>query len=142
MLGFGESQVSIYLNDHLAGANAGVELARRVAPGELAHEIEEDREVLHDVMQRLSVDRDQVRIALGWGSEKMLRLKPGGRFEELEALSLGVEGKLALWTALQRALGDDARLRGIEFDALISRARSQRRRIERQRLDAVDEALA
>lgn len=142
MLGFGENQVSIYLNDHLSGANAGVELARRVAPGELAQEIEEDREVLHEVMQRLSVDRDQVRIALGWGAEKLLRLKPGDRFEDLEALSLGVEGKLALWTALQRALGDDPRLQGIEFDALIARARSQRRRIERQRLDAVDEALA
>jgi hypothetical protein len=142
MLGFGENQVSIYLNDHLAGANAGVELARRVAPGEVAQEIEEDRAVLLEVMQRLSVGRDPVRVALGWGTEKMLRLKPGGRFEDLEALSLGVEGKLALWTALQQALGDDPRLRGIEFEPLMARARSQRRRIEQQRLDAVAEALA
>jgi hypothetical protein len=141
MLGFGESPLSIYLNDHLAGATAGVELARRVAPGELADEIDEDRRTLLDLMQRLSVGRDRARVALGWGAEKVLRLKPGGRFLDLETLSLGVEGKLALWEALQRAYRDDARLRGIDLDALCARARSQRRRIEEQRLDAAGEAL-
>jgi hypothetical protein len=141
MLGFGESPLSIYLNDHLSGATAGVELARRVAPGELADEIDEDRGVLLEVMQRLSVGRDRARLALGWGTEKALRLKPGGRFADLETLSLGVEGKLALWTALHHAYGDDPRLRGIDLDALSARARSQRGRIEQQRLDAADEAL-
>jgi hypothetical protein len=141
MLGLGESQLSIYLNDHLAGATAGVELARRVAPEGLAEEIEEDRAVLEEVMQRLSVGRDHVRLALGWGAEKALRLKPGGRFEDLEALSLGVEGKLSLWTALRRAFGDDPRLQGVDLEALITRARSQRRRLERQRLDAAEEGL-
>ena len=104
-------------------------------------EIEEDRGVLLEVMQRLSVGRDRARIALGWGTEKMLRLKPGPRFEDLETLSLGVEGKLALWAALHHAYGDDPRLRGVDLDALSARARSQRRRIEQQRLDAADEAL-
>ena len=141
MLGFGESPLSIYLNDHLSGATAGVELARRITPGELADEIDEDRDVLLEVMQRLSVGRDRARIALGWGTEKVLRLKPGGRFVELETLSLGVEGKLALWAALRRAYGDDPRLRGIDLDALSARARAQRDRIEQQRLDAAGEAL-
>jgi len=141
VLGFGESALSIYLNDHLAGATAGVQLARRLAPGELAEEIEEDRESLLDVMRRLSVGRDHVRAVLGWGGEKALRLKPGGRFEELEALSLGVEGKLALWTALRRATGDDPRVRSVDFDALIARARSQRRRLEERRLRAASDAL-
>jgi hypothetical protein len=141
MLGFGESALSIYLNDHLAGATLGVELARRVVPGELATEIDEDRAVLIDVMERLSVGRDRARIAIGWGTEKVLRLKPGGRFLELETLSLGVEGKLALWQALDHAYGDDPRLQGIDLDALSARARSQRRRIEQRRLDAAGKAL-
>ena len=141
MLDFGESTLSIYLNDHLSGATAGVELARRVAPAELADEIDEDRGVLLEVMQRLSVGRDRARIALGWGAEKVLRLKPGGRFVDLETLSLGVEGKLALWAALHHAYGDDPRLRGVDLDALSARARSQRRRIEQLRLDAAHEAL-
>ena len=142
MLGFGESPLTIYLNDHLSGATAGVELARRVTPAELADEIDEDRDVLLDVMRRLSVGRDRARIALGWGTEKLLRLKPGGRFEDLETLSLGVEGKLALWRALHRVFGDDPRLQGIDLDALVARAQSQRTRIEQQRLDAAGEALA
>ncbi|HEX5617579.1 MAG TPA: hypothetical protein VFX51_04130 [Solirubrobacteraceae bacterium] len=141
MLGFGESPLSIYLNDHLAGATAGVELARRIVPGELTREIDEDRAALIDVMERLSVGRDRARIALGWGTEKALRLKPGGRLVELETLSLGVEGKLALWNALAHAYGDDPRLQGVDLAALSDRARSQRRRIEQQRLDAAREAL-
>lgn len=141
MLGFGESPLTTYLNDHLSGATAGVELARRITPGELADDIDEDRAVLLDVMQRLSVGRDRARIAIGWGAEKVLRLKPGGRLADLETLSLGVEGKLALWAALHRAYGDDPRLQSIDLDALSDRARSQRRRIEQQRLDAAGEAL-
>jgi hypothetical protein len=141
MLGFGESALSIYLNDHLSGATVGAELARRVVPGELASEIDEDRAVLIDVMERLSVGRDRARIAIGWGTEKVLRLKPGGRFLELETLSLGVEGKLALWQALDHAYRDDPRLQGIDLDALSARARSQRRRIEQRRLDAAGKAL-
>jgi hypothetical protein len=141
MLGFGESPLSIYLNDHLSGATVGLELARRIVPGELASEIDEDRAALVDVMQRLSVGRDRARIAVGWGTEKFLRLKPGGRFVELETLSLGVEGKLALWKALDHAYGDDPRLEGVDLEALSARARSQRRRIEQRRLDAAREAV-
>jgi hypothetical protein len=162
MLGLGEDRLSIYLNDHLAGATAGVNLARRAAGnnrstgyGEvldaLAEEIDEDREALIDVMERLSVGQDRLKVALGWGIEKAGRLKSNGtllaysplsRLEELEGLSLGVEGKLALWTTLRRTHGGDPRLQGVDFDRLVDRARSQRRRLERQRARAADEALA
>src|SRR5918996_3275055 len=105
MLGLGEDRLSIYLNDHLAGATAGANLARRVA-GDIAAEIEEDRAALVDVMERLSVGQDRVKLALGWAAEQASRVKLTGellghpslrRLEELEALALGVEGKLALW---------------------------------------------
>ena len=162
MLGLGEDRLSIYLNDHLAGATAGASLARRAAGnnrstgyGEvleaIAEEIAQDRDALLDVMRRLSVGKDRLKVTLGWGAERAARLKPNGkllgysplsRLEELEALALGVEGKLALWTALGRTHGSDPRLRGVDFDALVERARSQRRRLERQRGRAADEALA
>jgi len=57
--------LAIYLNDHLAGATAGVELARRLrasneddpefgpALAEVCAEIEADRETLKTVMDRL-----------------------------------------------------------------------------------------
>ncbi|MFL5866520.1 MAG: hypothetical protein ACJ766_05400 [Thermoleophilaceae bacterium] len=161
MLGFGDDRLSIYLNDHLAGATAGVELARRVAGSNrstsygpvlerLAEEIEEDRRTLEDIMERLSVRRDRLKVALAWSGEKagrlklngeLLRYSPLSRLEELEGLALGVEGKLALWQTLSDTYGDDSRLRGIDFEELIKRARSQRRRLERQRRRAAAAAV-
>jgi hypothetical protein len=141
MLGFGESPLSIYLNDHLAGSTAGLELARRVADGTLADEIEEDRATLVDVMRRLDVDTDEARQVIAWIGEKALRVKPGGRLHDLEALSLGVEGKRALWEALRHARADDPRLDGIDLAALSARAQSQRSRVEEQRLAEAGGAL-
>jgi hypothetical protein len=153
--------LAIYLNDHFAGATVGMELARRAAANnrgnpygdvlaEIAKEIERDRESLADVMDRLSVGRDRLKVAASWVGEKATRLKPNdkllgysalSRLEELELLSLGVEGKLALWQVLRRTHGADSRLRGIDLDELIERARAQRRRLERQRRRAAEEAL-
>jgi hypothetical protein len=162
VLGLGEDRLSIYLNDHLAGATAATRLARRAAAnnrstpyGEaldaLAEELEQDRRTLVEVMRRLSVGQDRLKVALAWGAEQASRLKLNGellrysplsRLEELEALSLGVEGKLALWKALQQTHGDDPRLGGVDLGVLVARAQSQRRRLERQRARAADEALA
>jgi hypothetical protein len=141
MLGFGDDRLSTYLNDHLAGATVAVSLARRVAGEAIADEIEQDRHALLDVMERLSVGQDRLRVAVAWGAEKVLRYSPLARLEKLEALSLGVEGKLALWRTLRHTLGSDPRLAGVDLDELIARAQSQRRRLERQRMSAAGEAL-
>jgi hypothetical protein len=141
--------LAIYLNDHLAGAVAAVELARRVELGALADEIEEDRRALLDIMARLDVGQDRLKVAASWVAEKVGRLKLNGellrssplsRLEELEVLGLGVEGKLALWRTLRQELADE--LQGVDLDSLITRARSQRRRIERLRLEAARSALS
>ena len=110
--------------------------------GELERAVERLLEVaLLDVMERLSIGQDQIRVAIGWGAEKALRYSPLSRLEQLEALSLGVEGKLALWKTLRHTHGDDPRLAGVDFDELAGRAQSQRRRLERQRLSAAEEAF-
>jgi hypothetical protein len=57
----------------------------------------------------------------------------------LEGLAVGIEGKRALWLALEAA-----RLRGIsgfDFQALAARAESQRSRLEEHRLTAATAAL-
>jgi hypothetical protein len=145
-----DKYLSIYLNDHLAGAVAAVELARRIELDGIADEIDEDRRALLDIMTRLDVDQDRIKMAVSWAAEKVGRLKLNGellrssplsRLEELELLGLGVEGKLALWRTLRQELAADARLDGVELDALITRAQSQRRRIERLRLQAARTAL-
>jgi hypothetical protein len=154
-------KLAIYLNDHLAAATAAVALAQRAAASNransygralsaLASEVEQDRDLLVEVMERLSIDRDRLKLTASWLAEKLGRLKLNGelvrysplsRLEELEILSLGVAGKLALWDALSRAHGRDPRLRGVDLDAAFARARSQRRRMERLRRRAASEAL-
>jgi hypothetical protein len=154
--------LAIYLNDHLAGATAGLELARRAASSnranaygpvldELAGEIAADRDALQDAMARLGVGRDRVKLLAAWGAEKAGRLKLNGsllgysplsRLEELELLLLGVEGKLALWRSLRHTHAADPRLAGVDFDGLMARAQAQRRRLERLRLGAATDALA
>jgi hypothetical protein len=148
--------IAIYLNDHLAGSTAGLELARRAlganrgtafeAPLErLADELAEDRAALVDVMARLAVARDPLKVWAGWAVEKLGRAKLNGRIAgyspysrvlELEMLALGVEGKRALWRALERVAPEDARLTGVDLADLSRRAEAQRRLIERQRLSA------
>jgi hypothetical protein len=157
----GNRLFATYLNDHLAGATVGVELARRIESQnreseygpvltELAHEIEEDREALLGLMESLGIGKDRVKVAVSWAGEKLGRLKPNGRLisysplsrlEELELLGLGVEGKLSMWQALNRTVAVDGRVAGVDLQELIKRAQSQRRRIETQRLKAAAEAL-
>jgi hypothetical protein len=148
--------IAIYLNDHLAGATGGLELARRAHGANrgtdfeeplarLAAEIAEDRDALVDVMVRLGVTRDPVKVWAGWLAEKVGRLKLNGRIAgysplsrvvEFEGLALGVEGKRALWRALAGVVAEDARLEGVDLAALGRRAERQRRLIERERLRA------
>ncbi len=152
--------LAIYLNDHLAGSTAGVELARRARGsnegtelGEflatLAAEIEEDRDTLQEVMEAVSAGRDRLKVTGGWAGEKLGRLKLNGsllsysplsRVVELEGLRLGVEGKACLWRMLRELA--DPRLSGFDFDALIARAERQRDELERRRLEAGRIALA
>src|SRR5688572_23690464 len=140
MLGLGEDDLSVYLNDHFAGATAGVDLAHRAVGGEIAAEIEEDRGALIEVMDHLRVRQDPAKVALGWAAMQAARRRfaaellghaPVSRLEQIEALALGVEGKLALWQALRHTHGSDPRLESVDFEDLIARARSQRRRLER-----------
>jgi hypothetical protein len=146
----------VYLNDHLAGSAAGVELAEKLRDNNqgtelgkamvaLHHDITEDRETLEELMRHLDVARHPVKEAAGWMLEKVsrLRLNPAltgspelTRLLETEALSLGIEGKLSMWLALKEAAAADPRLAAADYDRLIERARGQRRALEPHRLAA------
>jgi hypothetical protein len=149
-----------YLHDHLAGATAGSGLARKIAEenretqlGEvmtgLATEIEADRRMLMDLVTRLGYGRNQLKEAAGWVAEKVTRLKfsksMAGTRElklllELETLSLGIEGKLAMWRLLQNRA--EPRLAEFDLDELIKRAEDQRATVERYRVEAGSLAFA
>lgn len=151
--------LAIYLNDHLAGATAGCELARRAASanrgsryGEfltgLTESIEQDRRSLLELMRILGVRVDRLKVIGAWGAEKIGRFKLNGRLVgysplsrvvELEALLLAVHGKLALWRSLQEL--EFARLDTGVLRELEERARRQLDSLEENRLRAVADAL-
>jgi hypothetical protein len=148
--------LAIYLNDHLAGATGGVELAHRVADSHrtsahgdtlrrLAKEIGEDREALLRIMAKLDVKVDHIKVASGWVGEKLGRLKLNGHLFtrsplssviELEALRLGVQGKSAGWRTLRAVAEVDTRVDAAEIDRLIERADRQADDIEELRMQA------
>lgn len=141
--------LAIYLNDHLAGASGGVELARRLRRsnsqdrrfGEplerICGEIEEDRATLVLVIERLGVSRSVVKPLAARAAERLGRLKLNGqlrgysplsRLLELEGLQIGISGKLGLWRALAEM--PEGERSGVDLERLAARAEAQRSTVE------------
>jgi hypothetical protein len=159
---FSSELLPIYLNDHLALATAGCDLARRSAGSnegtelgelleELAAQAQADRAQLQDVMARLDVRRDQLKTGAGWLAEKLGRLKLNGRLLdysplsrviEIEGLIAGVTGKLALWRTLAATAPDEPRIADIDFAHLIGRGKEQLQALEAHHDGAVEAMLA
>jgi hypothetical protein len=157
-----QDPLGIYLNDHLAGATGGLELARRVASAgqipadqpelrQFADEVAEDRVSLLRIMGALGVPVRGYKVWAAWLGEKAGRLKPNGHLttrsplsnlEELEIMRLGVEGKAAGWRTLRELAGQDGRLDAGQLDELISRARRQADFLEQSRVRAAQRVIA
>jgi hypothetical protein len=141
-----QKYLSIYLTDHLGGATAGVELAKRAANNNrdnpefgsqltrLATEIEEDRQTLKRIMARLEIGEDHIKTTLGWALEKIGRLKPNGellqfsplsRLVEVEGLISGVSAKLSLWRVLIAVQSAYPQIDEAELNGLADRAEEQ-----------------
>jgi hypothetical protein len=153
----GRDPIDVYLNDHLAGSAMAIDLIDRLrrdagdSPlGEflarLRPEIEQDQTTLVQIMSKLGLEPDQLKQAAGRAAELLSRVKLAGhrdtgRLLTLETLSLGIEGKAALWLALQRVARSYGTLDGFGFGELLRRAESQRKGVEEQRLLAAEEVL-
>ena len=151
-----QRRLDIYLNDHLVGASAGARLARRVADtqrrGPLGRELDliavhiaEDREALLEIMRSAGVTPRRTYIWMGRIGERAGRLKPNGRLLrgselriliELEAMRLGVLGKLQGWATLAVAAETDPRLDRERLRTLEDRAKDQAEKLEGMRLAA------
>ncbi|HEX5606275.1 MAG TPA: hypothetical protein VFY96_07165, partial [Candidatus Binatia bacterium] len=70
------------------------------------------------------------------GSEGPLRL-----LESIEAVALGIDGKLALWRALETVAEVAAEMRKVDYGRLSARAQEQREVAESMRLMAARLAL-
>lgn len=153
--------LGIYLKDQLALGIGWRELARRAARNNKGTElgaalervatgIAEDIETFRGVMRDLGISQNPVKNVVVMAAERVGRLKPNGklrsysplsRFEELEFLAMGIDGKKQLWTTLRDLAGLAARLPEVDFDALIDRAAAQREDLEPYRAAAGTEAF-
>jgi predicted DNA-binding ribbon-helix-helix protein len=141
--------LTIYLQDHRAGAEAGVRLAERCrdhAPdadtktelSTLVTEIDDDRRTLATMMAGLDVDPSTVKQITALAAERLGRLKLNGRavrtsplsvLVELEGLIGAVSMKRQLWATLGTLAARGPR-RDTELEALIERADDQRTRLQ------------
>jgi hypothetical protein len=154
-----KAHLSTYLNDHLAGANFALEILEHLhtensdlmkSLAALRTDIEQDREQLKTLMARLDIEESRVRKATGWLAEQFAEVKlyaedeDGAmrRLERLESLAIGIEGKIALWKALDAAAPMNSELGGLNYEELGSRGQDQRERVEVLRIAASRAALS
>lgn len=151
-----------YLNDHLAASVAALDLMAflrdRCADAEMAVAVAairtgvlEDRKTLLAVMRAQGIRRPPVRIAAAWVAAKLgqLRFRSGGTpldglrlLQGIELISLGIEGKTALWRALAETARTAPELAWPDFDALIAGSEGHRQAAEALRLRAARAAFA
>ena len=147
--------LSDYLNDHLAGSVAALELLDRMTEAcegkslegflrQLREDIDQDQEKLKELIEKLGASESTVRKTGAWIAEKLTRPKIDlgegskeeiGVFLALEALLLGITGKRSLWRALEAASRTVPALARLDYSGLEKRAIEQCEQVEARRLE-------
>jgi hypothetical protein len=151
--------LATYLHDHLAGSNFAIDLLESLRDryagqslgqfaSNLLAEIQQDRNTLKQIADRVGKGTPDLKEAAAWLAEKASRLKLShdhpnalGTFQALETLALGILGKLALWRALTLIADIDDRLSDLNLPELIRRAEAQHAAVEEHRLLLAPAAL-
>src|SRR5690242_1007456 len=154
------NNLAIYLNDHLAGSVAAIELIEdlisaldeeplKIFLADLRRDIESDQKVLKQLIARADENESVARKTAAWVSEKAARMKikfAGEDFGELglaqalEMLALGIHGKESLWRTL--ATLNWPALQDVDLAKLEQRAVEQEKRVETKRLEAAKAAFS
>jgi hypothetical protein len=109
----------------------------------LREEIEHDQQILRLLLRSVGGKESKLRKAAAWLTEKVgeakLELDDSGNgqlrlLEALEALGLGIQGKLGLWRALSAVSSQDPEIGKLNLAELERRAHDQLERVEAQRL--------
>jgi hypothetical protein len=156
-----QQPIHVYLNDHLAGATAGVDLAKQAAErhdgelgeffAQLADEIGADHNTLTTLMDQMDAHASGAKEVLAKAGSVVSETKFSGEsmddpefgtFLTLETLAIGVEGKLCMWKALKVVEDEYAELQSTDIDTLVERAQSQRDKLEGKRLEVASTALS
>lgn len=160
--GIEAGRLGIYLNDHLAAAVVAKEIATRCRAQNPSSaiarylevflvELDEERTAVIDILRSAGGAPSAPKQAFAWATEKASRLKLNGqltgygdlsRLEELEFLTVGVRGKIAMWRSLI-VVAESAAVfdRGV-LARMLEQAQVQEGRLEQLRMAAALTALA
>jgi hypothetical protein len=149
--------LGVYLEDHVAGAIAGVRVARRCARSNrgnrfgaalepIVPELERHLDIAERVARAIGHPPSRLKNAAFAAGELAGRLKLNGRIIgysplsrvlELEGLVAGSRGRAGMWRALEDvARGGDPTLQGFDFAELASIAERQLEELEGLRREA------
>ncbi|MCW1885054.1 hypothetical protein OKA04_09975 [Luteolibacter flavescens] len=156
-----DDNLTRYLNDHLGGSAGAIGLIRSLAASacdtveaaffnDLERKVESDRTLLKDLISRLgesssamlevagSITGAASRLKLNWDG-----MEPGylGRFEGMEVLALGIQGKRLLWVILAELAPFIPEWEGVDFAKLELDAIEQRDAVEDRRMEAGVDAM-
>jgi hypothetical protein len=157
-----KQDLTIYLNDHLAGSVGALELVDHLIETyrgkpleqffkDLRDEIDADQSTLEKLIETLGAKESAMRKAGAWVAEKLSRAKirlsdsqegQMGLLHALEGLVLGITGKRGLWTALAAAADAVPQLRELDYERLIKRAADQCERVEAKRLEVARDVFS
>jgi hypothetical protein len=154
----GRERLHTYLNDHLGGSVAAIELLDDLIEHhsedrfgkfftDLRDDIRADQEKLRDLLEKIGGKESALRKAAGWVSEKFGRAKIGDAddsaelLQAVEGLALGITGKRLLWRSLAAIALNFPALQGTEFSELEKRAHDQFERVEALRIELAREAF-
>jgi hypothetical protein len=158
---FMDSNLERYLNDHLAGSLAAIDVLTLLSDksedssdrdfySELLAKVKQDRELLESLLEKTGEDRSAFREAAGGITSKasMLKLRweglspeSLGLLEAIEMLALGIEGKRRLWLLLGTIATFIPEWQGTDFEALEANAKTQGDAVEQRRIVAGKSAL-
>ena len=153
--------LTTYLNDHLAGSVAAIELVEhlvKLTKGSsrerlflaLAQEIRQDQDTLRLLLQEMGGKESKARQAAAWFTEKVgkvkLLLDDKGEselhlLEALETLALGIQGKAALWRGLEVIADRLPPLRSLNLPRMQQRAEDQFQQVDAERLQVARTAF-
>lgn len=146
--------LATYLEDHLAGAKFAMKLLTTLRDqheddplgqfaSEMLNQVADDSATLEKLIEQGDFHHSGwLKSLFGWFSEVGTRAKLHrgaiqglGSMQKLEILALGILGKMALWKVLVEIAPHDNRLRGVDFQQLLSRAQQQHALVEQKRLE-------
>lgn len=153
--------LTAYLQTHLAGSRAGVDLFARSAKGQLdekvglalddiRRQVIDEQAQLRQIMRLLGIQENRVRSTAARLGERVARLKPNGSLlhrtpltdlVELEALRIAVSGKQAGWESLRALCDHVPSLDSDQLDRLVEQGQAQLERLGELHSVAAQRAL-